>query len=143
MLRRKQLVYSVLLVCVALFVFLETARRSWTLHSWLSVAAHGHVFHRVVYTAELPGRIPEHYPVHTLESQRLVYSGDQYLGYQSKHGFFVPVAMTWDSAAVQASRLTAGLYMLSLLFGLLGVVIAVLLLLSRETGQPDAPATAG
>jgi hypothetical protein len=83
--KRTRLSCSMLLVCVVMIAVLEASRRSWEVHSRLSVVAHGHVFYRVVHVTEMSGRIPEHYPIHTLESQLLVYSGDKYLGYLSKH----------------------------------------------------------
>lgn len=127
-----------LLVCVAMIAFLETARRSWAVHSWFSGAAHGHIIYRVVPAKELSGRIPEHYPIHTLESQRLVYFGDTYLGYLSKYGFFVPNGQSWDSAAIRDSRLIIVSFLLELAVGAM-TVIAVMLLI-RKTRQRDSAA---
>jgi hypothetical protein len=127
-----------LLVCIAMVALLEAARRSWKIHCRLSVAAHGHVFYRVVHTTEMSGRIPEHYPIHTLESQRLVYSGDKYLGYLSKHGFFVPDGQNWDSAAAQDFRLTVVSFWLELLLGVTTVIAGILGV--RNIGQPNGAA---
>ncbi len=138
MAKRTRLIRSALLACVVIMALLETARRNWAVHSWFSVAAHGHVSYRVVHTSELSGRIPEHYPVHSLESQRLVYSGDKYLGYLSKYAFFVPDGQSWESAATQEGRLTAVSFLLELLLGVTAVIAGVLLL--RRIGQQDGPA---
>ena len=138
MTKRTRLIWSMLLVCIAMMAFLEASRRSWEIHSRLSVAAHGHVFYRVVHTSEMAGRIPEHYPIHTLESQRLVYSGHKYLGYLSKHGFFVPDGDNWDSAAAQDFQLTVVSFWLELLLGVTAVVAGILVFL--KIGQPSGPA---
>ena len=138
MTKRTRLICSMLLVCIAIIAFLEAVRRSWEIRSRLSVAAHGHVFYRVVQTTEMSGRIPEHYPIHTLESQRLVYSGNKYLGYLSKHGFFVPDGQSWDSAAAQDFKLTVVSFWLEVLLGVTTVVAGILVV--RKIGQQDGPA---
>lgn len=121
-----------------MIAFLEAARRSWEIRSRLSVAAHGHIFYRVIHTTEMSGRIPEHYPIHTLESQRLVYSGNKYLGYLSKHGFFVSDGQSWDSAAAQDFKLTVVSFWLELLLGVTTVVAGILVV--WKIGQPcNAP----
>jgi hypothetical protein len=127
-----------LVVCIAMIAFLEAARRSWEIHSRLTVAAHGHVFYHVVHTTEMAGRIPEHYPIHALESQLLVYSGHNYLGYLSKHGFFVPDGQNWDSAAARDFQLTVVSFWLELLVGVTAVGAGILLVL--KIGQPSGPA---
>jgi hypothetical protein len=127
-----------LLVCIAMIAFLEAARRSWEIHSRLSVAAHGHVFYRVVHTTEMSGRIPEHYPIHTLESQRLVYSGDKYLGYLSKHGFFVRDGQSWDSAAAQDFQLTVVSFWLEVLLGMTTLITWIFVV--WKIGQQDGAA---
>jgi hypothetical protein len=138
MTKRTRLIWSMLLVCIAMIAFLEASRRSWEIHSRLSVVAQGHVFYRVVHTTEMAGRIPEHYPIHTLESQRLVYSGHKYLGYLSKHGFFVPDGQNWDSAAAQDFQLTVVSFWLELLLGVTAVAAGILVVL--KIGQPDGAA---
>ena len=115
MAKRTRLICAVLLGCVAIIAFLETARRNWAVRAWLSVLAHGQVFYRVVHTTELSRPIPVHYPMHTLESQHLVYSGNKYLGYLSKHGLFVPDGQSFDLAAMREGRLIVVCFVLELL----------------------------
>jgi hypothetical protein len=70
----------------------------------------------------------------------LIYSGDKYLGYLSKHAFFVPDGQSWDSAAIQDSRLTVFTFVLELL---LGVSAVIGMLLVRKIDQPDAAPNGG
>ena len=84
MMRKKPYTAIVCIVlCAGAVAFCETSRRSWTVHTWLSVVSHGHLIHRVVHISQLHGEIPSHYPVHSMESQRLVFRGSTYLGYLS------------------------------------------------------------
>jgi hypothetical protein len=139
MIRDSRLVCSILFLCIAIVAFLETARRSWTVHSWLSATTHGHPFYRVVRTGELSGPIPTHYPIHTLESQRLVYSGNKYLGYFSKYGFFVPDGQSWDSAWIQDGWFTVVTFWLEPAVGLSAVIVWMLFI--RKIGQQNGAAS--
>jgi len=86
---------------------LEASRRSWSVHSRLSLVSHGHLIHRVLSVSELKVPAPSHYPLHAMESQRVVFRGDAYLGYLSKHGFFVPEGADWESTCLRDMQFMA------------------------------------
>ena len=135
--KRSVIILIFLVASLLAATLLEASRRSWHVHARLNMLSHGHVFYRVVHTSDLDGPIPSHYPVHTLESQRLAYSGNQYLGYINKQGFFVPVGQGSDLAFHCQAYFVVFILLAEGIFILISIIliIALLTINHRKTAQ--------
>lgn len=131
-----------LILSLGVIVLSEASRRSWPVHTWLSVVSHGHLFHHVVHTSQPRGPIPSHYPVHTMESQQLVYSGSTYLGYLSKNGFFVPDGSEWEPAMLRDLNLVASTLIAEVVCGIASLALAIALVTRKLRKQPTKPPNA-
>jgi len=144
MMKKKSITIACLVASLSLGATLETALRSWSVHSWLSIAAHGHPIHRIMHASKLDGPIPEHYPVHTLESQRLVFVGKRYIGYASKHGFFVPDGESWESAGFRDTLIVVVSFWGRWVFHAISLSLTIVLVangIRNKKRQPTNPCT--